>query len=91
MTIELPSGHAAPSMTSLDRLTRLAYEHGYRVGLQIGEHGRIVIHVRDIESDQKPIVIIGSEIGEVADRLLNEILQKKYIPRGTHSNSMAGE
>jgi hypothetical protein len=70
MTVELPSGHAAPSMTSLDRVTRLAYEHGYRVGLQIGEHGIVAAHVRDIEGEQKMIAVLGRTIEEASVELL---------------------
>ncbi len=81
MTVELPSGHAAPSMTSLDRVTRLAYEHGYRVGLQIGEHGIIAAHVRDIEGEQKMIAVLGRTIEEASVELLRRFVASGYIPR----------
>ncbi len=81
MTIELPSGHAAPSMTSLDRVTRLAYEHGYRVGLQIGEHDIIAAHIRDIEGDEKMIAVLGRSIEEASTELLRRFVASGLIPR----------
>ena len=81
MTVELPSGHADPSMTSLDRVTRLAYEHGYRVGLQIGEHGIVAAHVRDIEGDNKMIAVLGRTIEEASVELLRRFVASGYIPR----------
>ena len=81
MTIELPSGHAAPSMTSLDRVMRLAYEHGYRVGLQIGEHGMVAAHVRDIEGDENMIAVVGRSIEEASTELLRRFVASGLIPR----------
>ena len=83
MTIELPSGHAAPSMASLDRVTRLAYEHGYRVGLQIGEHGIIAAHIRDIDGDEKMIAVLARTIEEASTELLRRFVASGYVPRRT--------
>ena len=59
----------------------LAREHGYRVGLQVGEHGRIVLHVRDVTEDRRVIAILGDDIERTADSLFSEMLKRKYVPR----------
>jgi len=77
----MPSGHAAPSMTSLDRVMLLAYDSGYRVGLQVGEHGYSIVHVRDLTEQRRVIVIIGRTIAEASDALLMRMLAEDYVPR----------
>lgn len=78
---EPASGHPAPTMRNLDRVMHLAREHGYRVGLQVGEHGRIVLHVRDVTEERKVIAMLGDDIERTADALFSEMLKRKYVPR----------
>jgi len=59
----------------------LAREHGYRVGLQVGEHGMYALHVRDVTADRKVIAVLGRSIDDAADELLNRILSSGYVPR----------
>ena len=68
-------------MPELERVMQLAYEHGYRVGLQVGEHGRCVVHVRDISSDAKVIAVISETIEMGAAELFVEMLRRGYVPR----------
>lgn len=68
-------------MTRLDRVMLLAREHGYRVGLQVGEHGMYALHVRDVTADRKVIAVLGRSIDDAADELLNRILSSGYVPR----------
>ena len=85
MSTLLPSGRCADSMSSLDRVMSLAYEYGYRVGLQLGAHGRVVIHVRDIEGDNKVIAVISDTIENAANVLFDRILKSGYVPRSRFS------
>ena len=68
-------------MPELERVMQLAYEHGYRVGLQIGEHGRYIVHVRDISSTRNVIAVISESIELGASELFVEMLKRKYVPR----------
>jgi hypothetical protein len=68
-------------MRNLDRVMHLAGEHGYRVGLQVGDHGRVVVHVRDIERERRVIAILGNTIEDAADALFKEMLRRHYVPR----------
>ena len=77
----MPSGNGADTMPNLERVMQLAYDHGYRVGLQIGKCGRVVIHVRDMTREQKVIALIGDELEECASRLFVEMLKRNYVPR----------
>lgn len=79
----MPSGYGADWMVELERVMQLAYDHGYRVGLQIGQHGRVVVHVRDISGDRKVIAMLGEEIEDCASRLFIEMLKRRYVPRGS--------
>ena len=74
-------------MPSLERVMQLAYDHGYRVGLQVGEHGRCLLHVRDVSHDAKVIAVLSSTIEDAADRLMIEMLRRKYVPRGDLSRA----
>jgi len=85
MSTLLPSGRCADSMSSLDRVMSLAYEYGYRVGLQLGAHGRVVMHVRDIEGDNKVIAVISDTIENASNVLFDRILKSGYVPRSRYS------
>ena len=78
----MPSGDGVPQLPELDRVMQLAYEHGYRVGLQIGEHGRYVVHVRDLSNARRVIAILGGGIEDCAAKLFIEMLRQGYVPRG---------
>ena len=68
-------------MPELERVMQLAYEHGYRVGLQVGDHGRCVVHVRDMSGDAKVIAVISETIEMGAAELFVEMLRRGYVPR----------
>jgi hypothetical protein len=68
-------------MPELERVMQLAHEHGYRVGLQLGDHGRCVVHVRDMSQDQKVIAVISETIEMGAAELFVEMLRRAYVPR----------
>ena len=68
-------------MPELERVMQLAYQHGYRVGLQVGECGRCVVHVRDISDDRKVIAVIAETIEMGAAELFVEMLRRQYVPR----------
>ena len=85
MTDSMPSGPPSPSMRNLDRVMHLAREHGYRVGLQVGEHGRVVVHVRDMHRELRVIAILGDDIERTADALFSEMLKRQYVPRNERS------
>ena len=68
-------------MPELERVMQLAYQHGYRVGLQVGEHGRCVVHVRDVSADHKVIAVIAETIEMGAAELFVEMLRRQYVPR----------
>lgn len=72
-------------MTRLDRVMLLAREHGYRVGLQVGEHGMYALHVRDVTADRKVIAVLGRSIDDASDELLSRILSSGYVPRACES------
>ena len=79
----MPSGHGSERMPELERVMQLAYDHGYRVGLQIGDHGRVLVHCRDIDGDQKVIAVIAASIEEGASELFVEMLRRRYVPRSS--------
>ncbi len=64
-------------MPELERVMQLAYQHGYRVGLQVGDHGRSVVHVRDISDDRKVIAVIAETIEMGAAELFVEMLRRQ--------------
>ena len=68
-------------MPELERVMQLAYAHGYRVGLQVGDHGRCVVHVRDISDARKVIAVIAETIEMGAAELFVEMLRRQYVPR----------
>lgn len=76
---DLPSGEASPRMRDLDRVYRAAYAYGFRVGLQLGDHGRVVLHVRDMASDRKVIAVIGMDIESAAVELLHKMRAAGYV------------
>lgn len=77
----MPSGPGVEKMANLERVMQLAYEHGYRVGLQVGEHGRVLIHLRDIHGTEKVIAVLGKSIEVAANELFTEMLRRGYVPR----------
>ncbi len=79
--MSLPSGPGCERMPELERVMQLAHEHGYRVGLQVGDHGRCVVHVRDMSQDQKVIAVISETIEMGAAELFVEMLRRAYVPR----------
>jgi hypothetical protein len=79
--MSLPSGPGCERMPELERVMQLAHEHGYRVGLQLGDHGRCVVHVRDMSQDQKVIAVISETIEMGAAELFVEMLRRAYVPR----------
>ena len=66
-------------MRDLDRVYRAAYAYGFRVGLQLGDHGRVVLHVRDMASDRKVIAVIGMDIESAAVELLHKMMAAGYV------------
>jgi len=83
----MPSGYGSETMPELERVMQLSYLHGYRVGLQVGEHGRVILHVRDVTEDRRVIAVLGETIEECARRLFGEILKRGYVPRHDLSTS----
>lgn len=69
-------------MRDLDRVYRAAYANGFRVGLQIGDHGRVVLHVRDMTNDLKVIAVIGMDIESAAVELFEKMTRSGYCDRG---------
>jgi hypothetical protein len=90
MIYVMPSGPGSPLSPELDKVMALAFDHGYRVGLQLGDHGRVVVHVRDIAGDQKVIAILGEDSEDCARRLMIEMLKRGYVPRGSLSTMGGG-
>jgi hypothetical protein len=80
---DLPSGSASPRMRDLDRVYRTARANGFRVGLQVGDHGRVVLHVRDMTDDLKVIAVIGMDIESAAVELLHKMMAAGYCERGS--------
>jgi hypothetical protein len=78
----MPSGHGSERMPELERVMQLAYEHGYRVGLQVGEHDRVVVHVRDMSHEKRVIAVLGEAIEDCSAKLFIEMLKRGYVPRG---------
>lgn len=67
-------------MVLLDRVWRVAWLHGYRVGLQLGEHGYCVLTVRDPMQQRRVIAIISRTIDESATQLLVRMVQDDWVP-----------
>lgn len=76
-----PSGDASPEMWHLDRVWRAAWLHGFRVGYQTGKHGYIVLTCRDVMKQLKVIAIIGRDLDDASDQLLERMLSDQYIPQ----------
>lgn len=69
-------------MPELDRVWRIAWLHGYRVGLQMGrESPVIVLHVRDLFNQRPVIAIIAPTIDAAAEKLLDRMILDEYVPR----------
>lgn len=86
----MPSGFGSETMPELERVMQIAYVHGYRVGLQLGDQGRVVLHIRDVMEDRRVIAILGESVEDCARRLFMEILKRGYVPRGDLSKSGGG-
>ena len=68
-------------MPQLHRCHVAALNHGYRIGLEIGEHGVVAVGCRDIDGDQPTIVVWGDNLEYVATILFAKMLQQEYVPR----------
>lgn len=55
--------------------------HGYRIGLELGENGAVALGCRDIDGEKPTIVVLGLDIEYVATILFAKLLQEQYIPR----------
>ena len=68
-------------MPYLHRCHVAALNHGYRIGLVVGEHGAVGLSVRDMGGVAKGIMILGSDIEYCATILFAKMLEEKLIPR----------
>lgn len=90
---EPESGDCAVGMDTLDRVWRVAWLYGYRVGLQIArESDMIVLHVRDVMHERTVIAIIARSIDDAAAKLLERMIMDGYVPRevATHPHPGRG-
>lgn len=88
---EPESGICAIGMDELDRVWRIAWLHGYRVGLQVGvESDMIVLHVRDMMRERTVIAIIAKSISEASVMLLDRMIGDGWIPREDESYPIRG-
>ena len=55
--------------------------HGYRIGLELGDNGAVALGCRDIDGEKPTIVVLGLDIEYVATILFAKLLQEHYIPR----------
>ncbi len=55
--------------------------HGYRIGLELGDNGAVALGCRDIDGEKPTIVVLGLDIEYVATILFAKLLQEQYIPR----------
>ena len=55
--------------------------HGYRIGLEMGDNGAVALGCRDIDGEKPTIVVLGVDIEYVATILFAKLLQEQYIPR----------
>lgn len=55
--------------------------HGYRIGLELGNNGAVALGCRDIDGEKPTIVVLGLDIEYVATILFAKLLQEQYIPR----------
>lgn len=55
--------------------------HGYRIGLEMGDNGAVALGCRDIDGEKPTIVVLGGDIEYVATILFAKLLQEQYIPR----------
>ena len=55
--------------------------HGYRIGLEMGDNGAVALGCRDIDGEKPTIVVLGLDIEYVATILFAKLLQEQYIPR----------
>lgn len=77
-------------MPNMHRCHVAALEHGYRIGLQIGEHGAAALSCRDVQGDRRTMVIVGDHNLEyIATVLFAKMLAEKYVPRGVPHNDRA--
>ena len=72
-------------MPQLHRCHVAALNHGYRIGLQVGEHGAVAVACRDIAGERPAIIVMGNDIEYVATVLFAKMLAETYIPRSIDS------
>lgn len=79
---EPESGDCAIGMDHLDRVWRVAWLYGYRVGLQLAhESPLVVLHVRDMTQQHRVIAVIAPTIDDAAQGLLERMVADEYVPR----------
>jgi len=55
--------------------------HGYRIGLEVGDNAAVAVSCRDIGGEMPTIYVLGLDIEYVATILFAKMLQEQYIPR----------
>lgn len=68
-------------MPQMHRCHVAALNHGYRIGLELGENGAVAVSCRDIGGEMPTIYMLGLDIEYVATILFAKMLQEEYIPR----------
>jgi hypothetical protein len=68
-------------MPQLNRCHVAALNHGYRIGLELGDNGAVALGCRDIDGEKQTIVVLGADLEYVATILFAKLLQEQYIPR----------
>jgi len=76
-------------MPQLNRCHVAAINHGYRIGLELGDNGAVALGCRDIDGEKPTMVVLGGDIEYVATILFAKMLQEQYIPRSI--NTPGGE
>ena len=68
-------------MPQLHRCHVAAMNHGYRIGLEVGDNAAVAVSCRDIGREMPTIYVLGLDIEYVATILFAKMLQEQYIPR----------
>lgn len=68
-------------MPQMHRCHVAALNHGYRIGLELGDNGAVALGCRDMGGEMPTIVVLGTDIEYVATILFAKMLSEQYIPR----------
>ena len=68
-------------MPYLHRCHVAALNHGYRIGLVVGENGAVGLSVRDTAGVANGVMVMGNDIEYCATILFAKMLEEKLIPR----------